>query len=113
MLTQQEENELFERFLLRMPEVIGNLIINQISMIKINREFYAKFPDLKDKKDIVASVVEMLEGSDPNADYKVLLEQAIPEIKKRIKMVNQLNMKTVNKPDRNLSTIDFSNNGEL
>lgn len=117
MITTEEKqeiiNEVTEKLLLTLPEVIGNLIINHVALLDMNKKFYLDHPDLCDKKDIVASVVEMIEGRDPTADYKDILHQALPEIRERIKQIRNLNLDTPTKPNRRLKDVNFDSNGEF
>jgi hypothetical protein len=117
MIDQEEKqaiiNEAVEQALLRLPEVVGNLITSHISSIKINKQFYDKFPEFKDSKDLVAKVIEKLENDNPGIDYVKLLDLAAPLIKEQIKTIGPLSMKTVLKPNRDMSKVFSSNNGEL
>ena len=117
MITPEEEqkiiNKVTEKLLLSLPEVIGNLITNHIALLDMNKDFYLQHPELRDKKDIVASVVEMIEGRDPTVDYKDILNQAVPEIKERIRQVEGLNLNTPTNPTRHLKDIVFNDNGEF
>lgn len=121
MITDEERqsiiNEAVERTLLLLPEVVGNLIMNQVNLIKMNKSFYDKFPDFVGSKDIVASVVEYVEGTHPGVKYEDILNIAAPLIKERIKTVKGLDMKTVSRPDekaRKLTKLlEPSNHGEL
>ena len=106
-------NEAVEKALLRLPEVVGNLITSHISSIKINKQFYDKFPEFKDSKDLVAKVIEKLENDNPGVDYTKLLDLAAPLIKEQIKTVGSIDLKNVLKPNRDMSKIFSSNNGEL
>ena len=113
MFTKQEVvDEVVEKVLLMLPEIMGNLITNHISKLKLNRDFYLEHSELRDKKDIVASVIEMIEGRDPTVDYKDILRDAVPEIKKRLGQVKDLNFKPVPKLDRSFNDMSFDN-GEL
>lgn len=96
-----------ERDLLMLPETVGNLIQNHIAMTKINTEFYKDHPEFKDKKDVVASVIEMVEGENPLIEYKDLIQIAIPKIKERIKTMEGVDMAASATVDRNFS------NGEI
>jgi hypothetical protein len=118
MITPEERqsiiDEAVEKALLRLPDVIGNLITNQISAVRINRQFYQKFPDFSNAKDVVASVIENLEATNPGVDYATLLEKAAPLIKEQISQIKTLDVKTVGKPNRDLSTLKVqTGNGEL
>jgi len=101
-------NEAVERALLAIPEVVGNLMAQNATYNKINSQFYKDHPEFKDKKDIVVSVVEMIDGQNPGLEYDKILEKALPEIRKRIEMTNGLNVTSVTNPgDRNFD------NGEI
>jgi hypothetical protein len=119
MITNEEResviNAAVERILLRLPEVMGNLMANHANNIKMNREFYAKYPDFKDHKDVVTSVIEYFDGKNPSAEYSEVLEKAVPEIRKQIKTQSGLTFDTTEKPNLDFSkslTSDFGN-GEL
>lgn len=113
MFTKQEIiDEVTEKILLMLPDIMGNLITNHISMLKMNRDFYLKHPEFRDKKDIVTSVIEMIEGCDPTVDYEEILRTAVPEIKKRLSQVKDLNFDPAPKPNRSFKDINFSH-GEL
>jgi len=108
MITEEERNEIIglavEKALLLLPETVGHLIANHIAMSKINSTFYADHPEFRDKKDIVASVIEMVEGQNPQltGDYEAILVKAVPAIKDRIKITEGLNTTTVSEPNREL-----------
>ena len=112
-MTEEEKREIInkvkEELLLILPEVIGNLIMSHVGIIRMNKVFYEANPDLAGNKDVVASVVEMVEGQNPGLDYKAILDIAVPIIKARIKNTKGLNMTTINKPKRNLSSINLCN----
>lgn len=116
MVTEDEKKEIIdlavEKTLLMIPEVVGNLITNHMAMSKINSEFYAKHPEFKNKKDIVVSVIEMMEGKDPTLGHQEILEKAIPEIKNRIEMTKNLNISNVSS-DVNRDFGSFTPHGEL
>lgn len=116
MITEEERREIVnqvkEELLLMIPDVIGNLIMNHVGMIRMNKKFYEDNPDLAGSKDVVASVVEMVEGENPGMDYQAILDRAIPLIKARIKNTKNLNMTEVKRPNRNLSSLTLGN-GEL
>ena len=97
-------NETIERMLLRLPEVVGNLITNHVQNNKINKEFYAKYPEFKIHRDVVMAVIEKLDGDNPLTDYKDILEKAVPIIKNQIKTQKSLNIK----PSEKLPDLDFN-----
>jgi len=105
-------NACVERILLRIPEIIGNLIVEKTERDKINKKFYEDYPEFTENRELVASIVEAEEGKDPTIDYKDILLNATPEIKSKLQMSKNLNNNTVNAPSRDLSPIDISH-GEL
>jgi hypothetical protein len=118
MITEEEKQEIIdkavEKSLLMIPEVVGNLILNQLAAVKINKQFYDNYPEFKNFKEVVQYAVEHVEGLNPGMDYKKVLDQAVPIIKERIKMSGALDMIKVSKPSRNLSSLNItSDNGEL
>lgn len=101
-------NKAVEKTLLLIPEVIGNLMSSHAALHKINTKFYSDFPEFKDKKDVVASVVEMVEGKNPLAKYEDILKSAIPEIRERINTMKNLDMENFNpKPNRDLKSLEI------
>ena len=111
MITEEEKediiNKAIERTLLKIPEVVGSLIANYASKMRVNKEFYTKHPEFNDHRMVVASVIESIENLDPTRDYNKIIEEAIPTIKKRILQMKDVDMKKVEKPK-----LDFSH-GEL
>ena len=89
-----------EELLLSLPQVIGNLMASHAALLKANKEFYGANPGFKEHKTLVASVMESIEGKNPFISRKELEEKAIPEIKKKISVLKQIDMTPVsNKPD--------------
>jgi len=118
MITQEERDEIIslavERTLLSIPEVVGNLMANHAALHKINLKFYQEYPEFRGKKDVVQSVVEMVEGKNPLLSYEEILTKAVPEIKQRLLVMNDLNMTEVAKNiPRDFSHVDLSSNGVL
>lgn len=108
MITEDEKQEIIgkavERVLLLIPETVGNMMAHQAALSKYNREFYAKHPEFKEHKQAVASVIEMMEGKSPLDNYENLLTNAVPEIRRRIGTLKNLDMlKVHNNPDRDFS----------
>ena len=99
MVTEEERQEIInvavEKALLLLPETVGNLMVHQASLTRLNREFYAKHPEFRDKKDSVVSVIEKVEGENPLLDYEELLEKAVPEIRRRVGTLKDLDMTNV------------------
>lgn len=101
MITEEERKEIIdaavEKALLMIPDVVGNMMANHVTMAKINSDFYKAHPEFKDCKDVVVSVIEMIEGQDPTVDYKDILAKAVPEIQKRIDLTQRLDITHVSK----------------
>ena len=116
MITKEERDEIInaavEKTLLTLPEVVGNLIMNEAKLLRLNRTFYEKFPEFAKDKSLVASVIEKVESDNPGLDYEKLLERAVPYIKERIKTTVGLDKESVKRPGRNLSQLQLGN-GEL
>jgi hypothetical protein len=107
-----------ERTLLMIPDTIGNLLASHAALHKINTKFYSEHPEFKDKRDVVQSVVEMIEGHNPLMDYEEILKEAAPEIKRRLIAVQDLNMRNVTPQiQRDFSRVNMSGvvgpNGEI
>ena len=119
MLTEEEKNEIVdmvvdrvgditvERLLLSIPEVVGNLMASAAALTKTNKEFYDKHKEFSKHRDVVASVVEQTEGKNPLLSHAELLEKAVPDIKRRIKTMDGLDMKNVtSKPNLTFDRLD-------
>ena len=117
MFTEKEEeiiNAAVERTLLAIPEVIGNLMSNHAALHKINLKFYTDHPEFKDKKDVVQSVVEWTEGKNTLLDYEEILKLAVPEIQKRLAILQNVNVDKVSTDmPVDYKHVDFLSNGEL
>jgi len=112
MITEEERqsiiNEAVEKSLLMLPETVGNLIANHIAANKSNSKFYADYPEFKDNKDVVTSVVEQVEGEHPFEDYEKLLIKAVPKIRERIATMGDLNLTEVDSnPNRSFVQLEF------
>jgi hypothetical protein len=120
VITEEERqsiiNEAIERALLLLPEVVGNLIMSQAKMIKLSREFHKKYPDLVTNKELAASVIEKIESENPGGDFSKVLEKAAPLIRERLRTVKSLDLNTVKRPNRDLSSLNVipkSDHGDL
>jgi hypothetical protein len=118
MITEEEKNEIIglavERAILAMPEVVGNLMANHAALHKLNSEFYKAHSEFAARKDIVQSVVEMVEGKNPLDNYETILEKSIPEIKRRLVIAQDVNVTDVAKTmPRDFSKINTSTNGVI
>jgi len=119
MITEEEKNEIVdmvvdrvmdmtvERLLLSIPATVGNMMASAAALNKTNKEFYAKHKEFDKHRDVVTSVVEMTEGKNPLLNHGELLEKAVPDIKRRIKTMSNLDMKKVtSKPNLTFDRLD-------
>jgi len=107
-------NAAVERTLLMIPDTVGNLMANHAALHKLNTAFYTAHPEFRGKKDIVQSVVEMVEGKNPIMNYEEILDKSVPEIQHRILAIADLNMTTAGtKLPTDFSEVDISENGKL
>lgn len=97
-----------EAVLLRIPEVIGNLMQNHAEINKLNKEFYASYPEFRSDPVSVRSVIGMLERDHPELRHQEILDLAAPKIKERMIDVSALDVSNV-KPRSELSL----SNGEI
>jgi hypothetical protein len=84
-----------EEILLMIPEVVGNMITQNMSLNKLNSEFYSSHPEFVEHKDAVRSVTEMVEGENPLLEYNEILKKSVPKIRERISTLKKLDMKNV------------------
>lgn len=92
-----------ERALLALPEVVGSLMESRAAQLKLNKEFYEQHPTFVEHRDIVAAVIEKVDGNNPTLDYKDKLAKAVPEIERLIVIKKSQNLTTVTAPNRNFS----------
>jgi len=111
MITNEEResiiNEATERMLLRIPEVVGNLITNYAAKIRAGKEFYAKHPEFNNHREVVASVIEEMENKNLAKPFSEIVNDSVPVIKRRINSLKGIDTKTIKQPN-----LDFSQ-GEL
>lgn len=116
MITKEERDsiiaEAVEATLLKIPEVIGNLLVQHATLLKLTREFYEKHPDFAAHKPTVAAVLEEVEHNSVGLSFREVFDKAIPLIRERIKTVKSLDTKSIEKPKRDLSHLDLSH-GDL
>lgn len=100
-----------EKVLLRMPEVIGNLMKNHAEINKLTKGFYEKYPDFKTDPLSVQSVTNQIEKDNPGLVYDEILKQAAPLIKERMSTVKKADIKNIKEKsnlDLNIS-VDLAN----
>jgi hypothetical protein len=110
-LTEEEKTELFlefqQRFLLTMPDIIGNLINQHMSNYRLKEGLYSKHPEFKKYPQLVAAGVLKTEGSNTLLSQEEIVERAIPTIKQLIAESEKLNKDKIDKRP------DLSTHGEL
>lgn len=104
---EQLIEETIERLLLRLPEVVGNLMNDHALNLKLNREFYKSYPEFQQHKDVVVSVIEQVEGQNPLKSYKEILALAKPKIQELIQTKAGLSL------DKSVGFPSLQTNGEL
>lgn len=109
MLNEDEKQEIInlvvEKTLLLLPEVIGNLMTNHMALHKINAKFYADYPEFVGKKNVVQAVVEKIDGENPLESYENILAKAVPEIRARLNIVQNLSLSVSDKLPRDMNGV--------
>ena len=82
---------------------------------RMNTNFYKDYPEFKNHKEVVASVVEMEEGKDPTAKLEDIFDRSVPEIRNRLALMEKLNPDAVlSPPNRDMRNLSIPNpNGEV
>lgn len=99
-----------EKVLLRMPEVMGNLIQEHTSMSKITKEFIDKNEEFQGHNLIIQKVLEQMESDNTGLPYEKLLDMAKPKIAKQILLSKNCDLTSVSTRKGLDTTID---NGRL
>jgi len=105
--------EVTEKVLLRMPEVIGNLMKNHSEINKMTKGFNEKYPEFKTDPVSVQSVVGQLERENTGMLYEDILEKAVPLIKERMRTVGSLDISNIGERSKLALNIPIGGNGEL
>lgn len=99
--------EIIERMLKILPEVVGNLMTAHAANAKLSEEFYKSNPEFKSHTDIVRESVAKVDLENPTMGYEEILKMAIPSIREGIKAKGNVSMqRPTEKPSLDL-------NGEL
>ena len=113
MITNEEKEQIIlaviERVLVKMPTVIGNLMAKHAEVQQEKKKFFDLNKDFLPYTDLISDVVQKIEGEDLTKSYSEILNEATPEIRKRISLLNSLNIKDVNKPIEQKIIGDYSN----
>lgn len=94
------KNEIIEQIFLKLPDIIGNLMSTQSSLNKLNKKLYSDNPEFRNNKDLVANIIEDVEGKNPGKNYEDIIKSAIPIIKERMEIVNKLNVTDIKDPGK-------------
>jgi hypothetical protein len=86
-----------EKILVRMPDVIGNLMQHHAMLNKANYKFYKDHEEFAEHKNLVAGVIEEVELANPAKKYEELLTLAVPKIQEKIRTMKGLDTKKVRK----------------
>lgn len=118
MVTEEEKQEIIdkavEKAMLLLPEVVGNLIAQHVTLSKLNSKFYADHPEFRENKGAVVSVIEMVDSENPGMKYEEILSKAVPRIKERIATTKGLVTEEAKKPGKmDFSHVDISGNGAI
>jgi len=101
-----------EKVLLRLPEVVGNIQMSLAETSKLTKDFYAKYPKFKQDPQTVQSVLNEIDKANAGMKYEKILDQAVPLIRERMKVVKSLDTKTLTEKS-NLNLNISLDNGEI
>ncbi len=96
-----------EQILLKMPEVIGNLMKEHESAIKINKKLFGDNPEFKDNLELVRPIIDKLEKDNIDLTYEEIIDKAAPIIKERLKIAANCPIET--KPDKESLNLNVGN----
>ena len=92
---ERVSNIVMQRLLLRMPEVVGNLMRSVALKKKLGTQLFHDHPDFVAHKQLVMKVIESVEGKDVTKDYSDVIQEAIPIIQRQIGLVDGINMTSI------------------
>lgn len=102
MLTESEKKEIVKEVLLavllKMPEVIGNLMTHHSLVNDVREKLYRDYPEFRGHGPVVASCIEEIDGSDLKQSVDDVIKRAVPVIRERIKVVKASDL--VSKPSK-------------
>lgn len=100
-------NEAVQRAILSLPEIVGNLVVQNTLHTRLSAKLYKDYPEFRGKNNIVADVVEMVDSENPTLDYGEILKKAVPRIRERISAVKNMDVLSISSAPK----IDFA--GEI
>lgn len=101
---EQLIQDIIERLLKILPEVVGNLMTAHATNAKLSEEFYKSHPEFKSHTDIVRESIAKIDLENPSMGYEDILKMAIPSIREGIKAKGNVNMqRPTEKPSLDLN----------
>ena len=88
---EQLIQDIIERLLKILPEVVGNLMAAHAANSKLSADFYRQYPEFKSHTDIVREMIAKVEMSNPTINYDEILKLAVPSIREGIKSKSKVN----------------------
>lgn len=92
-LEEKEEitKEVIEEVLLRMPEVVGNLMKELGAKTKILGHFQKTCPEAKKNPALVAKLMEQTELENPGMSYQQILDKVKGDVSEKIALAESVN----------------------
>lgn len=87
-----------------LPNIVRNLTIQAVGLFGLKEKFYQDNPDFNPHRDLVASIVEEVESTNPDLTYREVLVKATPIIRQKVKSKVEALTNSGNKP--NLDQLD-------
>lgn len=87
-----------ERALQLLPDVVTNLYMQKIAMQENVRKFYKGNESFLQFQQIVQNTLEEWDSRNPGKNPEIVMQEAIPEIKKRIETAKTVDMNRTGKP---------------
>ena len=101
-------NGAIEAALTQLPEVAVAMIKNTGAVKAMSEDYFKRNKEFKDHKDIVTSVLQEVEVSNPAWDYEKILKESEGKIKEKIGAVSnieQLSLDMPENPNRNANGV--------
>jgi hypothetical protein len=101
-----------ERMMIILPDIFSNLVLDNKGQLGMTSKFYKDNKKFVGHENVVSAVIGEVDGKNPLLDYQEKLDKAVPLIKKRLKQMSGLNMKTVDSnPSREFTPISPATTG--
>lgn len=102
-------NAAIEEAIKKLPDVVSRMVRNTTATQVMTKKFFSVNKGFDKHTDIVAGVIEDIESQYPNKDYKDILSDAIPIIKQKISITENLPALSLDTP----SSINLNGNGVI